>query len=219
MSREHLTSQPQTLVGFLKSIGGLRSCTELKLRDARLTWPGLVNDKRGLPLDHARRSAAEAGFFGYPQSDYMANTTIADFLDLLDRHPVYRPCDDERLWAWESAKRRKIEIAEAFEVELERIIGEPLGEVAPAEIECIPHDDPQPLLHPRHESALAWRKSIGLSRAKLGELSGYSVSTIQNFEEGGYRGKTGNERLIPSDAWTRYSLACAAISANLARPF
>lgn len=95
-------AQPQTLVGFLRSIGGLRDCGELRALDARKRWPGLVNDKRGRTLDHARESAAEAGFLGEPIDDAMTQTTVSDFLDALESHPHYRVRDGQRLGDWQA---------------------------------------------------------------------------------------------------------------------
>ena len=101
MTRHVLASQPQTLVGFLKSIGGLRDCSELRARDARRVWPGLVNNKRGLSLDYAREAAAESGFLGEPIADAMSNSTVSEFLEALDSHPHYRTRDVDRLAAWQ----------------------------------------------------------------------------------------------------------------------
>lgn len=218
--RHRLASQPQTMIGFLKSIGGLRSHTELALRDARARWPGLVNDKRGYSLDKARESCAEAGFLGADIPAAMAETSISDFLDALDAHPHYRPCDYDRAQAF-ADQRQFAALGEAMCDEVLRIEAIPDGELnngpsidldQETEIE-------QPLLNPRHEKALAWRKAAGLSRAKLAEITGYSASSIQNFEEGGYRGKAGTDKLIPGDAWARYALACAAVAANLPKAF
>lgn len=107
-------NQPQTLVGFLKASGGLRDDPQIKGRDYRTSYPGLINNKRGLSLDHARELAAEAGFFGADIDDKMQNTTISDLLDALESHPVYRTVDQEQAMKWEDAKgaaefRRRVE--------------------------------------------------------------------------------------------------------------
>lgn len=64
---------------------------------------------------------------------------------------------------------------------------------------------------PEHERARQWRKAIGLTVAELSERTGFSVSSIQDFEAGARR-PTG-AKLDPR-AVLRYRLACAAINAN-----
>ena len=71
----------------------------------------------------------------------------------------------------------------------------------------------------RHERALAWRLSLGIARAVLAERIGYPASTIQEFEEGKRRGKTGPLAQISDAHWLRYGMACAAYSNNLKPPF
>jgi len=112
-------SQPQTMVGFLKSIGGLRDCAELRARDARLTWPGLVNNKRGLSLDTARRACAESGYCGADIDARMGDTDINDFLRALDDHPHYRETDGDRLWQWRGGAAH---VAEPFVDSLSAIL-------------------------------------------------------------------------------------------------
>ena len=224
MSARHLAQQPQTMIGFLKSIGGLRSCDELRHRDARKVYPGLVNDKRGLSLDKAREACAEAGYLGADNDDAMAETTVNDFLDALDSHPHYRLADSERLYDWQMMKARAGEIASAFEVEIERITGEPLPPyVLPEDDGLVPIDEPAG--NERAEKAKAWRERIGLTQAKLAEASGYSLRSVRNFEDGaqsGYSGglsAKGKDRLIPPESWRKYALACAAVEAKLTLPF
>ena len=67
-----------SLSSWLVQQGGVQDeGGELRTFDAQRARPGLVN-RRGLALDRARELAAEAGFLG-------ADTTVADFLDALDR--------------------------------------------------------------------------------------------------------------------------------------
>lgn len=112
-------AQPQTLVGFLKSIGGLLDHPELRARDARKVWPGLVNNARGLTFDVAREAAAEAGFLGEPIDRAMAETDVNDFLSALDSHPHYRARDADRLTAWQGSA-----VSQAFEASVNDTICE-----------------------------------------------------------------------------------------------
>jgi hypothetical protein len=66
------------------------------------------------------------------------------------------------------------------------------------------------------ETALVWRKRMKLSRRALSDLSGYSASSIQEFEEGTRRGKSGTQANISDMAYKRYMLALEALSARLA---
>lgn len=67
-----------SLTRWLADQGGVQDQTgELRAFDARRLRPGLVN-RQGLPLDRARELAAEAGYLP-------ADSTVADFLDLIDR--------------------------------------------------------------------------------------------------------------------------------------
>lgn len=221
-------AQPQTLVGFLRSIGGLKSCTELTLRDARAVWPGLVNDKRGRSLDYGREAAEEAGFIERFSS-------VGDFLDALDAHPLYRPGDVARLVAWQDQTRvvnpeaepvetpldapfDAVDIANCAELEFDELanltaraaIAEPASRFGAAKM----NDDLA-----RATRAKAWREAQNLSRAALAEKLGFSPSQIQDYEAGARRGKSGDAAVISDDAWKRYELACAALAAGLASPF
>lgn len=67
-----------SLTGWLKAQGGVQDQTgELKSFDAAKQRPGLVS-RQGLTLDRARELAAEAGYLP-------ADSTVADFLDAVDR--------------------------------------------------------------------------------------------------------------------------------------
>lgn len=72
----------------------------------------------------------------------------------------------------------------------------------------------EPIVGPRHERARQWRESLGFSRAALSARTGFSASTIQDFEEGQRRGRTANTEISKAE-WLRYGLACAAFNANL----
>ena len=63
-----------------------------------------------------------------------------------------------------------------------------------------------------HDKARAWREAMGLSRAELSRLIGYGQSSIADLESGKYRA-TG--RPIDPEAWLRYRLACAALTASV----
>ena len=69
------------------------------------------------------------------------------------------------------------------------------------------------------QKALAWRKAQKLSRAKLAELIGFSASQIQDYEEGERRGKADARAVISDAAWKRYWMACAAVAAELSKPW
>jgi hypothetical protein len=107
LGRRTPVTQPQSMIGFLKSIGGLRDDPELKGRDLRKSTPGLMNNKRGLSLDKAREAVAEAGYLGEPPDRAMAETDIGDFLDALDSHPRYRSRDAGQLSQWADQKAGK----------------------------------------------------------------------------------------------------------------
>lgn len=62
-----------------------------------------------------------------------------------------------------------------------------------------------------HERARHWRETLGLTRAQLAELSGYSESAIKQMEWG--KNSAGDP--VGDDAWQRYRLVCAAIMAGL----
>lgn len=87
---------PESLVGFLKRHGGIKDDGgELAARDLSRQFPGLVN-RRGMSLDAAREAAAEAGYLGGDTSHAVSETTVNDFLDALDNHPVYSVHDERQ---------------------------------------------------------------------------------------------------------------------------
>jgi transcriptional regulator with XRE-family HTH domain len=63
-----------------------------------------------------------------------------------------------------------------------------------------------------HEKARLWRQAMGLSRKRLSDLTGYSVSSISDIEAGMYR-FTG--RPVPPHVMKRYRTACGAVTADV----
>jgi transcriptional regulator with XRE-family HTH domain len=64
---------------------------------------------------------------------------------------------------------------------------------------------------PEHESARQWRDAMGLSRIELAKRSGYSAGSIRDFEQG----RKSNGEPIDPNAWRRYKLTCAALTAGI----
>jgi transcriptional regulator with XRE-family HTH domain len=58
------------------------------------------------------------------------------------------------------------------------------------------------------ERARAWREALGLSRAQLAQLTGYSPEAVQAFE----RGVQSNGSPAGTHAWRRYKAACLLAS-------
>ena len=63
----------------------------------------------------------------------------------------------------------------------------------------------------RHVLLHAWRKSKGLTRRDLAELTGFSESGIVNFERGERRNLPPRQSVISEASWRKLGLACAAI--------
>jgi transcriptional regulator with XRE-family HTH domain len=61
-------------------------------------------------------------------------------------------------------------------------------------------------------AARAWREALGLSRAELASLTGYSPEAIVAFE----RGRQSNGEPAGDRAWRRYKAACLLASILLA---
>ena len=79
----------QSLVDWLRSRGGVKDeggdlASREPDKDLRPFQPRLINPDKGVPLDTAREAAAEAGYLDQ-------NTSIADFLDLIDKELSGRP--------------------------------------------------------------------------------------------------------------------------------
>lgn len=73
--------------------------------------------------------------------------------------------------------------------------------------------DPPAVDAPEHVKARWWREHVaGLSRPELAKRTGFSLSSIQQFEEG-INYPTGKPP--GASAWERYRTACAAVSAEL----
>jgi hypothetical protein len=70
----------QSIIGFLRSRGGIKPSGETKAADAQRI-PGLINSK-GMDHDKAREALVEAGFMR-EDPNAKANTSVADFHDLL----------------------------------------------------------------------------------------------------------------------------------------
>jgi hypothetical protein len=102
---------PQTLVAFLRAAGGLKdSGGELRARDMHRRHPGLVNNKKGMPLDRAREAAVEAGYIDTDNERHgigEATSTIDDLLDAIDKHPTYSSFDEKELAEWQAHKGGK----------------------------------------------------------------------------------------------------------------
>ncbi len=64
-----------------------------------------------------------------------------------------------------------------------------------------------------HESAKAWRLRLGMTRKQLSELSGYSESAIELFEQGARNIRRGEKHSPWS--WQRYQMTCAAVNHQL----
>jgi len=78
--------RPTSLLQFIIQNGGIKDeHGELSALDAVKGRPGLVNNKYGLSLDHAREIAEEAGYFGMANKNNGGNTTIDDLLTLIDK--------------------------------------------------------------------------------------------------------------------------------------
>jgi transcriptional regulator with XRE-family HTH domain len=60
------------------------------------------------------------------------------------------------------------------------------------------------------DSARAWRKERGLNRKQLSHLIGFSMSAIQDYENGFNR----TRGPISESQWLRYRLACTAIQSG-----
>jgi transcriptional regulator with XRE-family HTH domain len=63
-----------------------------------------------------------------------------------------------------------------------------------------------------NEKAYLWRKAMGLSRKRLSDMTGYSISSIIDIEKGTYR-QNGNP--VPPSVLKRYRTACGAVTADV----
>ena len=103
-------TMPQNLLAFLKASGGVRDDSgELSHMGMIKQYPGLVNNKRGRPLDEARRLAAEAGYLGGDASKAVGETTVDDLLTAMKRHPVYTPEGEQWVADYKARKFAEVE--------------------------------------------------------------------------------------------------------------
>ena len=89
---------PTSLLAFLKSRGGIKD-EHGDLRDFVRGYPGLIDNKKGMPLDRAREAAVEAGYFGADKDALQGSTSVGDLVDLVHRHPTYSTDDAAQLEA------------------------------------------------------------------------------------------------------------------------
>lgn len=66
-----------------------------------------------------------------------------------------------------------------------------------------------PAFKSQSRMARHWRERLGLSRASLASLTGYSVASIARYELGGGATPTTSEA-----EWRKYRMACAAVDAG-----
>lgn len=77
-------NEPPTVCEFLRRHGGIRDeHGELRAMAAHRERPGLVNNVRGISLDHARELLVQAGYLRESGPHEPAITTVADVLDLI----------------------------------------------------------------------------------------------------------------------------------------
>lgn len=88
VGRQYAPPRPQTLLGFIRGLGGVKdSGGDLRSQNVSRRFPGLINEKTGLPLDRAREAAAEQGYL--PE-----DSTPDDLVQLLlTDEPVYSKRD------------------------------------------------------------------------------------------------------------------------------
>jgi hypothetical protein len=104
-------TKPLSLRGFIRQSGGLWESPggmTGELRHLRQCCPGLVNSKRGRPLDRAREAAAEAGYLGADTATAVADSTIQDFLDAVySDTPVYSVFDENYVFEREAREQQR----------------------------------------------------------------------------------------------------------------
>jgi len=88
IGRTYAPARPQTLLGFIRGLGGVKdSGGDLRSQNINRRFPGLMNEKTGLPLDRAREAAVEQGYL--PE-----DSTPDDLVQLLlSDEPVYSKRD------------------------------------------------------------------------------------------------------------------------------
>ncbi len=104
--RRGKAGRPQSLIGFLRSAGGIRPHGELDGRDFDKRYPGLIRNS-GLTLDHAREIAAESGYLGNDPENDTSTTTISDLIDALEGPTRYSSLDTQGVANMEAERDRK----------------------------------------------------------------------------------------------------------------
>ncbi len=95
---------PQHLIGFARAMGGLKDeGGDLASAGLGQRYPGLINNKSGVPLDRAREAAAEQGYLGADTDHAVGNTDVNDFIDALHNHPTYSVRDQDVALSRDSA--------------------------------------------------------------------------------------------------------------------
>ena len=108
-NKEVLVKEPQTLLGFLKGLGGIKDYKgELKGADIRKRFPGLINNKKGMELDKAREAAAEAGYLGADIETAIERSTPDDLIQkILSDEPVYSELDKDQSFEYRAQQNAK----------------------------------------------------------------------------------------------------------------
>lgn len=131
------TGRPVTLSQFLAARGGISDDGEFAAQgfaNPFVPGQGMLFRGGGRSLDEAREMAAEAGYFPGAPSEAMANTTVADFIDLvreeLNRGPVFSSADADLVEA-----RRQLQDLEDMQRRLDAVEqdlhGEDLRDLSP----------------------------------------------------------------------------------------
>jgi hypothetical protein len=87
--------QPQLVsaASYIVALGGVRDDSgDLRAMDAHKLRPGLVNNRRGVPLDRVRGHLVEAGYLVESGPFEPAQTTVNDVLELIREELSGRPC-------------------------------------------------------------------------------------------------------------------------------
>ena len=88
--------RPQTLRGYIRTLGGLwepPNGLRGELRHLNECCAGLVNRRTGIPLDRAREAACERGYLGPCIDMALIQTTPQDLLDALHEPTRYSAFD------------------------------------------------------------------------------------------------------------------------------
>lgn len=108
-NKEVSVKEPQTLLGFLKGLGGIKDFKgELKGADIRKRFPGLINNKNGMELDKAREAAAEAGYLGADIETAIEKSTPDDLIQkILSDEPIYSELDKDQAFEYRAQQNAK----------------------------------------------------------------------------------------------------------------